>query len=635
MFKSIFETPELKISDSAKVIVVADMFIEDYVGGAELTTQALFDESPYEIQKIHSKDLTIEHLKDGFKKFWVFGNFTQINSNLIPSIVANLNYTILEYDFKYCGYRSPEKHLAITGLNCNCAEQLQGKMISAFYHGAKALLWMSEKQMEHYHKLFPFLNENINIVLSSVFSKETLGTIKLLRSQNPIDSKNDQYIVLGSNSWIKGANQAEQWCKDNNKPYKIVWDLSYDELLLTLAQSRGFVYLPLGMDTCPRMVIEAKLLGCELKMNDHVLHNSEDWFQSNDLESIESYLYATPGVFWNAIKKLMDHIPTVSGYTTTRNCISQGYPYIECIKSMLGFCDEVNVVDGGSTDGTWGALNALAAQDSRLKIKQVIRDWNHPRFSVFDGAQKAEAKAMCTKEFFIQLDADEIIHENDYEKYRNIINAFPKGIDLIALPVVEYWSSIEKIRIDVNPWKWRLGRNKKNITHGIPRELRVFDNEGNLYSLPGSDGCDFIDSETFERIQFMSFYNQEVHDIRIRALNGDNDALMKYENWFNQAIEQLPGVTHYSWIDIERKIRLYRDTWSKHWQSLFNQSIEDTPENNMFFDVKWSDVTEEMIIERAKELSQIGGWVFHQKCDGTRMTPWITVKRDEPLVMKK
>src|SRR5262245_13497659 len=130
MFKSIFEKQTQLIDGNCDVIVVADLFVEDYVGGAELTTQALIDESSFVVQKIKSQDLTIEHLKQGHKKYWIFGNFANINSNLIPTIVANLSYSILEYDFKYCKFRSPEKHKSISGSECDCHDQINGKMIS-------------------------------------------------------------------------------------------------------------------------------------------------------------------------------------------------------------------------------------------------------------------------------------------------------------------------------------------------------------------------------------------------------------------------------------------------------------------------------------------------------------------------
>ena len=145
------------LSSETQIVFVADLFVEDYVGGAELTSEALIQDCPFKIEKVKSQNVTMELLKQGTNKHWIFGNFSALNPQLIPSIVANLQYSILEYDYKYCRYRSPEKHQSITGLSCDCHDQINGKLISAFFHGAKSLWWMSEEQKSHYTRLFPFL----------------------------------------------------------------------------------------------------------------------------------------------------------------------------------------------------------------------------------------------------------------------------------------------------------------------------------------------------------------------------------------------------------------------------------------------------------------------------------------------
>lgn len=607
------------------------MFVEDYAGGAELTSQALIDASPFEVCKIHSRDVTLQLLQQGADKFWIFGNFTELNPQLIPSIVSNLRYSILEYDYKYCRVRSPEKHFSVAKVPCDCHNQLNGKIVSAFFFGAMHIWWMSERQKERYTTLFPFLLEKNNTVLSSVFDDKTLGLIKALRIANQGKERRG-WIVLGSNSWIKGADAAKQWCEDNKKEYEVVWNLPYEELLARLARAEGFVYLPLGGDTCPRMVIEAKLLGCQLHLNDNVQHRDEEWFATDDIQAIEEYLYTARKTFWHGIKVAMDYRASISGYTTTLNCIKQGYPFVQSIRSMLEFCDEVCIVDGGSTDGTLEKLYALKESDPRIKIKVVERDWNHPRFAVFDGMQKAEARAMCTKDFCWQMDSDEVVHEDDARRISDLCRSMPAGADILALPVIEYWGGPDKVRLDIQPWKWRLSRNKPNITHGIPKELRRTDVNGDLYAAEGTDGCDMIDKETFERLPHISFYTPDIENTRRVAMLGNSQAKQEYEAWFNQVVKGLPSVFHYSWYDLPRKIRLYRDYWTRHWLSLRNEKYLDHADQNMMFDVPWSQVTDEMIEARVKELQQIGGWIWHRKWDGSK-TPWIQISRSQPKLM--
>ena len=152
MFNSPFGTiKKIEIPESCQIVFVSDMFVEDYSGGAEMTSEALINSSPFEVYKLHSKDVNMDLLEQGVKKYWIFGNFTSINRDLIPSIIANLKYSIIEYDYKYCKYRSTQKHKEIEKQDCNCHDDIYGKFISSFFYGAKSLFWMSEKQQNQYH----------------------------------------------------------------------------------------------------------------------------------------------------------------------------------------------------------------------------------------------------------------------------------------------------------------------------------------------------------------------------------------------------------------------------------------------------------------------------------------------------
>lgn len=621
------------IQPETEVVFVADAFLEHYQGGAEFTTEALIENCKYKFQKVLANEVDLPLLESGHKAFWIFGNFSNLNKELIPTIVANMDYAILEYDYKYCKYRSPDKHRSAENSDCDCHEDIHGKMISAFYYGAKSLWWMSEKQEAHYHKLFPFLAEKPSTVLSSVFNDSFFVSLKFLREKNK-DVERSGWIVLGSNSWIKGKDAAVKYCEDNSLDYEVVWDVPYGELLEKLSVSKGFVYLPEGGDTCPRMVIEAKLLGCELVLNDHVEHKDEIWFDTDDMFDTEAYLYAARDRFWNAITSDMNYVPTISGYTTTKDCVSQGYPWKQCIQSMLGFCNEVVVVDGGSTDGTWEELQAWSQKEERLVVDQVIRDWSHKRHAVYDGEQKAEARSRCKSEFLWQMDADEVVHEDDYKKIPMLCKNFPKEIDLMSLPVIEYWGGSKKVRADINPWKWRVSRNVPHITHGIPVELRNYDDDGDLHALPGTDGCDYVHNVTFERIPHANFYTDQVHNAKIAAMSGNTEAMAGYQRWFQSVIDVLPGVHHYSWFDIERKIKTYKNYWQKHWESLYDITQEDTAENNMFFQKPWSTVTDDEIATLAKKLSkETGGWVFHSPVDFNKPNPHVSISRSQPSVM--
>ena len=232
------------------------------------------------------------------------------------------------------------------------------------------------------------------------------------------------------------------------------------------------------------------------------------------------------------------------------------------------------------------------------------------------------------------MDADEIVHEQDYNKIQELALNFPGQIDIVSLPVIEYWGGPEKVRMDVNPWKWRLSRNMPHITHGIPAGLRKVDSEGKTYSMPGTDGCDYIHNESGEILPHASFYQQDAHNARMAALQGNSEAEDAYKEWFQRVVDLMPSVHHYSWFDLPRKIKTYKSYWSQHWQSLYNIEQEDTAENNMFFDKAWSEVTDEDILELSAQLKEkLGGWVFHSKVDFTKTVPHMSLTAGQPKIM--
>ena len=629
---------QVQIPGDTEIVFVADAFAEDYVGGAELTSEALIEKSPFRLFKLHSQHVTRDLIRLNADKFWLFGNFASMPGELVSEATKTLRYSVIEYDSKYCRFRSPEKHI-LEGTRCNCHNEPQGKLISDFFCASKHVFWMSEKQLARHVSVLPALAHVKNTVLSSVFNDETLDLIRTLREKN---QQRQGWLVIYSDSWIKGTSQAVAWCRENNKPYELVGKMAYGALLERLSRAEGLVYLPPGADTCPRLTCEAKLLGLAMMLNANVEQMGESWFDTDDLGVVEAYLRGSTKRFWDIVSPLIKKKATISGYTTVLNCERQEYPYIQCITSMLGFCDEVCIVDGGSDDGTWEKLFEWGSHEPRMKLMQWHRDWNHPRHAVFDGLQKAEARKMCVGDFCWQMDSDEIVHELDYDKIRTLASSIPADVDIISLPVLEWWGKRGKVRADIIPHKWRLSRNLPHITHGIPKELRRTDANGDLYAVGGTDGCDMVHATTFERLPHATFYRDNIENVRRAAMQGNTEALAEYEKWFNAVIEQIPGVVHYSWYDIARKMYVYRVNagsygWQHHWHSLWDADptsvVNDTPENNMFFDCAWKDVDDSMLFERAQELEEkCGGHVFHTKWTGQH-TPHISIKRTHPAVM--
>jgi len=294
VIKSIFTniSTEFYVPKGTEVVWVDDLFVHDWTGGAELTSQALI-ENGQNVFRMHSAHLTKKIIKNNKHLIWVFGNTSQMPYPLMDKL-KGITYYSLEYDLRFCTSRSLELHKINHGAPCNCLEKEYGKTIVRFLQGAKNVFWMAEKQKKVYEQHCDI--ENIGTVLNSVLSRDTLRTLDLLRlGRKPVAN---QWAVYGSGSWIKGTEEALVWCKKNNKTPKILEKMPPQQFLQELASCEGLVFLPKDSDTCPRLVLEAKMLGLDLVLNEFVLHASEMWFDS---DQFETHLRSRSKAFWDVL----------------------------------------------------------------------------------------------------------------------------------------------------------------------------------------------------------------------------------------------------------------------------------------------------------------------------------------------
>lgn len=329
----------------------------------------------------------------------------------------------------------------------------------------------------------------------------------------------------------------------------------------------------------------------------------------------------------------------IFGYTTTRNCVNMGYPFIESIRSHLDFCDTVVVMDSSDKDdGTQDMLDNLVEElpEGRLEVYHTDVDYTAPNHAVWDGKLKAMSREQCKgADYLWQFDVDEAVKAG----MRPLVEKFiadnfeskvtDKNIVLCSLPVVEFWGSKGKVRVDVNPWKWRLSRNLPHITHGIPINLRKREKVLGVeydFAMQGTDGCDYIDKTTGHPIPCKHFLNSTIMEMKQAALQGNKKALEEYEFWFNKVTSELPSVYHYSWFSIPHKIRMWQKFWNKFWLSLYNElPNKGNMDWNPFFDQPLSAVTPTQVNTLGTILeTYTGGHIFHTRWNFTT-TPHVNI----------
>jgi hypothetical protein len=398
------------------IIVVADAFSDQFLGGAELTSDALLESGFNNYKKINSPQLTEDLIKKYKDKKWIFFNFFYLrDKNLLKIATTVKDYSVVEYDYKYCKHRLKSKHESV-GEKCECEKSSKGKLIAIFLARSKNLFFMSKTQKNEYENIFPMLSRHENsYVLSSSFSSESLEYIRSLGDKK----KNDKYIILNSDSWVKGTANCIESAKKNKLKYELVGGLPHQELLKKLSESRGLIFLPNGFDTCPRIVIEAKLLGCDVRLNENVQHKDESWFK--DPDSIVDYINKQKSFFYE--KCLEQHIRYQEREDIIKfHFIIPGYN----VSSWIGKCVSsilrqkynnytVTYIDDMSTDITVASYQKLTKKNKKFKIiKNTKKRYALKNISIAIDSLKADKE-----DVIIVLDADDWLSSPQVLGYLN------------------------------------------------------------------------------------------------------------------------------------------------------------------------------------------------------------------------
>lgn len=99
------------------------------------------------------------------------------------------------------------------------------------------------------------------------------------------------------------------------------------------------------------------------------------------------------------------------------------YPYIESVKSFLPLCDEIIVVYNCLSSFQDGSLPRIAAIDPKVKVIAGIFDYE--RFGwASQGIMRTNGYYAATGDIVLMFDADGIVHEQDYDLFRDQLSKF-------------------------------------------------------------------------------------------------------------------------------------------------------------------------------------------------------------------
>jgi len=109
---------------------------------------------------------------------------------------------------------------------------------------------------------------------------------------------------------------------------------------------------------------------------------------------------------------------TLGGNVCIRNGFRLDYCWREAVKSLLPVCDQVVICDCDSQDSTREFIDRWASQEPKIVV--VNYPWTDPRGSSdWWPTWLNYSRQHLSTDMHIQLDADEVLHEEDYELVRN------------------------------------------------------------------------------------------------------------------------------------------------------------------------------------------------------------------------
>jgi len=187
---------------------------------------------------------------------------------------------------------------------------------------------------------------------------------------------------------------------------------------------------------------------------------------------------------------------TISGFSYIRNGFKYQYPFLQSIQSLLLLCDEVVVAVGQSEDGTREAIADLQKNNPQLHIIDTVWDEQLRQSGKVFAQQANIALRACTGDWVFNLQADELVHENDIPLIKKTIAEIHNDLNIngLLLDFLHFHGNYQ--HLDASRWRH-------------PREIRAFRNQQQIFS--------YKDSQGFRQYPSWEAYNEGHKGLKIRV----------------------------------------------------------------------------------------------------------------------
>lgn len=194
----------------------------------------------------------------------------------------------------------------------------------------------------------------------------------------------------------------------------------------------------------------------------------------------------------------------VSGFSICRNGVKFDFPIVETIRSALPIVDEFVVNVGQSDDGTLDLIKGIGSD--KIRIVESFWDDSMKKDGLIFSHQTNIALAQCQGDWALYLQADEVLHEQDYDVIQKTLQETWHRPEVLGFTFRylhfygDYWS--------LNPWAYH-------------RAVRIIRNNGTVVSC--GDAVGFCLKED-------GGYLQTRHRERVRP----SGATMYHYGWVKQ-----------------------------------------------------------------------------------------------------
>jgi len=252
-----------------KIFFIADFFYKDLTGGAELNDYSVIArlrDAGFEVVELYCKSLTIDFLNKNSNDKFIIANFVTMPEYIREHMAQNCKYIIYEHDHKYLKRRNPIFYKDFIAPK----EELANVR---FYKRAKKVVCLTQLAVDVIKANTGLAN--ISKIGASVWTDADLEYIKQLSKNN----RNGKYAIMDSDNPIKKREQCIKYCEKNNIEYELIKDKDHKRFLEKLSYYTGLVFMTGHLETCCRLVVEAKMMNCKVIMQHKLIGaTSEDWF---------------------------------------------------------------------------------------------------------------------------------------------------------------------------------------------------------------------------------------------------------------------------------------------------------------------------------------------------------------------